>query len=75
MILKTQLIHTDILKRLNEIKKPQRYITEKLNISRSTMFRMSQNKDITMNTFLTLLNWLNYEPNRYIKPRHRWNQK
>lgn len=65
--LDTKLMHSDILKRLNSIKKPQRYITDKLGISRSTFWRLSTGQDITMETFLTLVNWLEKEPNRYIK--------
>ena len=65
--LDTKLMHSDILKRLNAIKKPQRYITDKLWISRSTFWRLSTGQDITMETFLTLINWLEKEPNRYIK--------
>ena len=65
--LDTKLMHSDILKRLNAIKKPQRYITDKLGISRSTFWRLSTGQDISMETFLTLINWLEKEPNRYIK--------
>lgn len=65
--LDTKLMHSDILKRLNAIKKPQRYITDKLGISRSTFWRLSTGQDITMETFLTLITWLEKEPNRYIK--------
>ena len=65
--LDTKLMHSDILKRLNAINKPQRYITDKLGISRSTFWRLSTGQDITMETFLTLITWLEEEPNRYIK--------
>ena len=65
--LDTKLMHSDILKRLNAIKKPQRYITDKLGISRSTFWRLSTGQEITMETFLTLITWLEKEPNRYIK--------
>ena len=65
--LDTKLMHSDILKRLNAIKKPQRYITDKIGISRSTFWRLSTGQDITIETFLTLINWLEKEPNRYIK--------
>ena len=67
LIVDTKLIHSDILKRLNAIKKPQRHITEKLGISRAIFWRMSKGMPVTMETFLTLLNWLENEPNRYIK--------
>ena len=65
--LDTKLMHKDILIRLNRIKKPQRHLTKKLNIARSTFWRISKNRDITMNTFLILVYWLEYDPSRYIK--------
>jgi hypothetical protein len=66
IVFDTRLIHKDILKKLNAINKPQRYLTEKLNISRATFWRMQQGKRITIDVFLTVLNWLDNEPQRYI---------
>jgi hypothetical protein len=71
MLLDTALMHKDILKKLYAIEKPQRYLTEKLKISRSTLFRMSHNKELTMTTFLILITWLDECPSRYIKPKQR----
>lgn len=66
----SQLLHKDILRRLNALKKPQRHLSDtKINISRSTLNRLSQNKPITLETFLKLLDWLDYDANRYIKNR------
>lgn len=65
LTLDTKLMHKDILKRLNLIKKPQKHLTEKLNISRSTFWRLQNGKDITMKTFLILVFWLENEPTRY----------
>ena len=67
--LDTKLMHSDILKRLNAIKKPQKYLTDKLGISRATFWRLSTGNDITMQTFLKLVTWLEKEPTRYIKPQ------
>lgn len=69
MLLNTALMHNDIVRKLYAIEKPQRYLTEKLKISRSTLFRMSRNKELTMTTFLTLITWLDKCPSRYIKPK------
>lgn len=67
MRLKTKLMHRDILIRLNSINKPQRYLTEKLGISRSTLWRLNLEKDITVETFLKLVQWLERSPERYIE--------
>jgi predicted DNA-binding transcriptional regulator AlpA len=71
--LNTKLMHSDILRRLNTIKKPQKHLTSKLGISRATFWRLSAGKDITMQTFLTLVTWLEKEPTRYIKPKQNEN--
>ena len=65
--LDTKLMHSDILKRLNAIKKPQRKKKKKLGISRAIFWRISKGMPVTMETFLTLINWLEKEPNRYVK--------
>ena len=67
--LDTKLMHSDILKRLNAIKKPQKYLTDKLGISRATFWRLSTGNDITIQTFLKLVTWLEKEPTRYIKTK------
>ena len=70
MRLRTDKMHKDILKRLNSINKPQRYLTEKLGVARSTMWRLGQGKDITVSTFLILAEWLDdgiQDINKYIK--------
>lgn len=67
MRLDTELMHTDILRRLNAIKKPQCYLAKKLNVARSTFWRLSKGKDITVNTFLILTEWLDNDLERYIK--------
>ena len=61
-------LHTDILKRLNEIEKPQRYLEKRINLSRATLSRLLK-KDSTINfeTFFKLIDWLSEEPETYIK--------
>lgn len=63
----TKKLHTDILKKLNEINKPQRYLPNKIGVSRMVLWRIQNNGEITMKTFLRLLDWLDKEPGRYIK--------
>ena len=65
--LNTKKLHTDILKKLNEINKPQRYLPNKIGVSRMVLWRIQNNGEITMKTFLRLLDWLDKEPGRYIK--------
>lgn len=67
MYLDSKLLHTDILKRLNAIKKPQRHLPQRLGVQRSTLYRLSIGREITMGTFLKLLHWLDEDSNRYIK--------
>jgi len=67
MYLDTKKIHFDILKRLNSIDKPQRYLADKLIISRATFWRLSQGKEITTSTFFKLIEWLDKDLNYYIK--------
>ena len=62
----TKKLHKDILKKLSYVKKPQRHLTEKLNVSRSTFWRLSQGKTIEFETFFILIDWLYKEPNDYI---------
>ena len=67
MMLDNNLLHTDILKKLNRLKKPQRHLPKTIKIERSTIYRIGIGKPITMKTFLILLDWLNKDANRYIK--------
>jgi len=64
--LDTKKMHRDILRRLNGIDKPQKYLTEKLGISRSTFWRLSNNHEMKVNTFLKLVEWLDKDINYYI---------
>lgn len=69
--LDTKLIHSDILKKLNAMNKSQRYFIEKFNFSKSFFWRLSKGKDISMKTFLTVLNWIEKDPSRYIKQNEK----
>lgn len=71
MTLDTQKMHRDILKRLNEINKPQRYLYEKLGVARSTFYRLSIGKDITTTTMFIILQWLDRPISRYIKYKNK----
>jgi len=68
--LDSKKMHFDILKKLNTIKKPQRFLTEKINVSRATLYRMSKGKKIDFDTFLILLNWLEESPEKYITEKN-----
>lgn len=67
MRLMTEKMHSDILKRLNSIKKPQKHLTKKLGLARSTFWRLSQGREITVTTFLILVEWLDKPIDRYIE--------
>jgi transcriptional regulator with XRE-family HTH domain len=64
--LNTARIHRAILKKLNELDKPQAYLNERIGISRATLWRLSQNKDITMETYFKLIQWLDVDFDEYI---------
>lgn len=67
LYLDNKALHRDLLRRLNELKKPQAYLCERLKIARSTFWRISQNKDITLTTFFKLMEWLDEDLNTYVK--------
>ena len=67
MELDTNKIHRHILKKLNRLNKPQKYLAEKLIISRVTFYRLSLGKDITVETLFKLVQWLDKDINSYIK--------
>lgn len=59
-------LHSDILTRLDRLEKPQKYLVEKLGISRSVFFRLSKGHEMTLDTFLKLVNWIDKDINDYI---------
>ena len=60
-------LHRDVLKKRYRASMSQNDVVRLINISRATFFRLSKHKELTMETFLKLLTWLETEPNRYIK--------
>lgn len=61
-------LHTNILKRLNQLEKPQRYLETRINLSRSTLHRLlKEDANLDFVTFFKLINWLGEEPKKYIK--------
>lgn len=68
MYLDTVKMHRDILIRLNAIKKPQKYLTKKLGISRATFWRLThEGHEMKTGTFLKLVSWLEKPVTDYIK--------
>lgn len=66
MKLDTVKMHRDILRRLNSINKPQKYLTEKLGVSRATFHRLSKGHEMKVNTFLKLVEWMEKDVNEYL---------
>lgn len=61
-------LHTDILRRLNQLDKPQRYLEKRINLSRATLYRLlKEDANLDFTTFFKLINWLSEEPETYIK--------
>lgn len=61
-------LHTDILKRLNQLGKPQRYLEKRINLSRATLYRLlKEDANLDFTTFFKLIDWLSEEPETYIK--------
>jgi len=67
--LDTKKIHKDILIRLIKIEKPQKYLTEKIGISRATFWRLSKGEahELKVGTLLKLVDWLEKDITHYIK--------
>lgn len=59
-------MHRDIIKRLNDIEKPQDYLAKKLSIGRSTIWRLSHGKEISTTNFFKLITWLDNGIGKYI---------
>lgn len=66
-------LHSDILVKLNRINQPQRVAFKKIGIARSILFRISNEKQITLINFLILVDWLEKEANDYIIKPNRPN--
>ena len=66
MYLDTKKIHRDIIRHLRRNQLTQRQFNEELGIARSTLWRLSQGREITVTTFLKLVQWLEKDINYYI---------
>lgn len=51
-------MHTHLVRRLNSINKSQDYISKKLGIGRSTIWRLSKGKEISTSNLFKILTWL-----------------
>ncbi len=61
-------LHKDILIKLKVLNRPQNYLKKKINLSRSTLWRLQdENHSIDINTLFRIINWLESEPVKYIK--------
>lgn len=65
--LDTEALHSDILSRLNKLGKPQKYLNEKIGISRSVLFRLSKGAKIDFESFLKITAWMDKDMNIYLK--------
>lgn len=65
--LDTDRLYRDVTKKRYKAKLSQNDVVREIDLSRSTFFRLSHDKDITMHTFLKLITWLDTDANRYIK--------
>lgn len=68
-----QKIHKDILKRLNAINKSQDYLAKKINIGRSTIWRISHKKEISTSNLFKILTWLDNGIEPYIIIDNKFN--
>lgn len=67
LYLDNRRMHTEVLRRLNAINKPQIYLCRRLNIGRSTLWRLGNGDCITVETFLKIVSWLDEDVSKYIK--------
>lgn len=59
-------LHGDILAKLAKVNKSQDYLAKKLNMGRSTIARLAYDKDIKLDNYVKLLNWLDKPFENYI---------
>lgn len=59
-------MHRAILKKLNELDKPQAFLNERIGISRSTILRISKKNEMTMETYFKIIQWLDVDLTEYI---------
>ena len=66
MELDTIMLHRHIVRKLRLMSEPQRYLTERVGVSRATMWRLTQGHELKTNTLLKLVEWLDEDINKYI---------
>lgn len=73
MIVDYDKMHTDIVKKLNRLNISQRQASERIGISRATIFRVSKYKPLQLETYIKITDWLEKDLNYYIKVKKRPN--
>ena len=66
-VLRKENLAKDLNEALAYHKLSPRKAAKSIGISHSTIYRIQDEKEITMGTFMKLLNWLNKNPLYYIK--------
>jgi len=66
MKLKTNLLHTDVLKTMNRTKYTQQNLADYLGVSRFTVCNLYKSKDMKVSMFLNIVEWLNKPIKKYI---------
>ena len=64
-------LHTDVLIKLKRLNTSQRLGCKKIGISRATLNRLSKGKPIFLETYLTLVDWLESNLEYYIERDER----
>lgn len=64
-------MHTDIVRKLNRLNVSQRQASEKIGISRATIFRVYKQKPILLETYIKITDWLEQDLDYYIKKPKR----
>lgn len=61
----SDLLYRDVRKKRQRLSMSQNELAKEIDVARSTFFRLSKNKEITMQTFLKLIKWTGKEATRY----------
>ena len=72
MKLDTYTLHRHLQKKLHLMSKPQRHLVEELGISRSTMWRLTKDKELHVSTLLKLIEWLGTDVSRYVVKKEHY---
>lgn len=60
------LLHRDVKSKMRLSAMSQNEMVENIGVARSTLWRLSKGKDITLETLIKLLEWTKKDINRYI---------